>query len=623
MKISHINTLNSNLNINLPIVMEDHGTKEKTKEIAKKTFQTPLFLIKIQGCFKKAIKWLKSIPNQITKVFKRTVPSNQTLQISDPLEKPLPQSLINSQIPKEKEELKKPNLPQETSEPIPAQENNEVVSIPQTHEIIRTADNTAKELEKRIENLEKEENKEVLEEQLKAGLNAIQEIKNPSGRAKPKIEQLRNKLIALQNKLKEQFIGKTPEKPIEVEEAKTRELIEALVMPPGFKNEYNNCWFHSSMEFLWAWNPYFSNLIKAKFEKMMELHEKNMPLKHDYPQDPKILIKALYDFNVAMEAGNRDLMGSIADKIQFYTRLLHPDDLAEFGEQQDSATFLQFILNFLTEKINDDGTIEQRFFLNHLTARKGLNGQDHLKQIYQPQGLHIVQLPMNGKSNFQELLNENFSLHEVNDPKNPVPIGGCQIHHFLEQDRLKSIGASLPEFIFVQVKRFEYPTLEEKQRAREELKTLQRSMILERAKQIQETPPPEGYDRETLLDALQQLRAEGVWPELEEGPKKIETFLNFSENHVVNFGRPFGEENAKNPDYDYVLKGTIIHSGGMDFAHYTANIMATNPETGKDQWCHCNDINASITPISEQEALKSNGNGYLFYFEKVQKKASK
>jgi ubiquitin C-terminal hydrolase len=400
------------------------------------------------------------------------------------------------------------------------------------------------------------------------------------------------------------------------EDAKTLALIKSLTRPPSYKNDKNNCWFHSTLELLWTWGLPFSELIKKKTKELDDL--KDLEIKHDYEKHPKYLLNALKAYMMAMDTGNIELIRSNAENVQ-QNVMQTCKNLNQVGRQQDAAEFLQFILSFLTEELSTDKNPKPNPFFEIETTREELGKKiGAKKQVYNPQPMNFLHLDIHDKTSFSDILKANFEKIENTNPNNTAPINGFQISHYSEQQKI--IGTP-PAFIFVQMKRFDFPS-EEVLAMDPEIKKAQEDLLItQTAKDLMKQYPYLFTDfASAKVGAIGQL--EHDHDELPGNPvvQKISTHIEFPKDLKVNWGPAFGEKTSNDPYYNYVLRGAIIHEGESSTkGHYTAAVVGTNPSNGKKQWFECNDVGSKVDPVIVDKARDIAGDAYIFYWERVQK----
>ncbi len=636
-----------------------------TDSIAKKAMMGLRRCCAIKKYFNRFIQWIRSIPNRITQLFQRQHPQNQ--KINNPPQFPAPKNPALNNAPVEQsiqnnknESKNAPKIDRETLnffihslnaeagilkdeiynlefntledfrhiEELKSKIHDKRLFISELEALLKDTkeEKISEKVRKQFDNLhlafetKLSENQEALET-LKEAQDALNQSAEQPNTPDPDINEVyppRKKRVRRKRMLNQ---APKPDNKLhnllkrDTENQSSLDLIKNLITPPSYENAYNNCWFHASLEILWLWNPHFSNLIKKKVDQINSLNP-GVKFNHGYPVDPMILLEALQAFTDAMDSGRIDAVRLAADQMQNAVRILAPN-LRDFGRQQDAEEFLQFILSFLTDEIGNDGKVKPKTFFNMETTRQGCGIHKNLTGVFSaPQ--HILRLEIKDNLNFQNILNDNFAKAEVNDPENPIPIGKSQITHYQEQQKISS---QPPEFFFVQMKRFEFPSREEvihelTRVAVEKKKIIDsaaKSIIAKRKEKKKEMNP----DVARVL-AEDSLKNRGLLPEFNLQARKKDALIEFPENHKINFAAAFGAD-SDNPAFTYEMRGAILHHGNSVAAgHYTANVIGTCPEgenVGSDQWFHCNDAGAIVTPQTPQEV--KNGEGYVYFFVKV------
>lgn len=223
------------------------------------------------------------------------------------------------------------------------------------------------------------------------------------------------------------------------EESKNLELIQALVMPPKYKNENNNCWFHSALELLWGMGPDFSDLVDKKIEEVKNLKKIDNEWQQYFTPDHEILLNSLKDFETAMDSGNRADLYKAKTKIQAASMKLFPT-LKDLGRQQDSGEFLNEIFSFLTTPLFQ---IE--------TTVKGLGDLAALSQVRQPNPDNTLKLYFHNETSLQKIIDANFSAKKFDAP---TTINDVQVPAYEEKQKI--LSEIPPNFLLVMLIRFDH-----------------------------------------------------------------------------------------------------------------------------------------------------------------------
>lgn len=606
-------------NIDLPKAKHPKRHK-KIDHFFKKDLKNHSNHITVKHLFERAWKWIKSISHKITGLFKKhhlhavTKSNKSLLEISAPL------AIKKVEGSKKEKTTRSMNSDKMTVSTI-------VHSLKTELGILQDDINHLK-----LENLDDYRHLKEIQAQIKEQIAFLSEssdlLSNPDDNKT--VDELKTAFKELDKDLKSKMDANQPiinklmrasgivkSKKRKREAQLSNALIKNLVTPPRYVNSDNNCWHHASLQLLWVWNPYFSDLLKEKMAQLDQLKKSGIKLRHEYPADPIILLEALQALNDAMDSGKLKAIRLAADQIQRAVAKFDRD-FQEEGQQQDPADALLIILNLISVNINADGTLSNGSFFEVEKRCEGLGKYKKLKENFSDKINYILQLPMvKNKTSFQEILNSTFLKETVNDPKNSKLIEGTQVPHFTIKTKIKKP----PEFLFVHMKRFEYSTHEEIKKEMARVNEEKKQMISDQVKKLMSGSDKIDDLEVAKITAEEQLKDEFPRPDI--GSKKIETPIDFPANHQINFASAFGVEKSKNSDYTYELRGVILHSGDLEYGHYTANVVATNPKNGKEQWFHCNDQGSKIDPISNEEALNGNSNGYIYYFVKVKKNNTK
>lgn len=705
MNINNISPISRKNDFVPPQIHENKIAQKKVNEAAKSALHHNNCFLKIHTMFKKAVLWIVSIPSIVSEIFKsrnKQISPKQHMNIQNP--QPATEPPVNTNLPENENNLptiKNPleqqvipkdeqaNTPKE-----PAASNNpeekkvkENKTKPINDQQIETAaqkpepngtaldinhfQREAEALAQKTQNLNFD-SLDVIDEisdiqsQIESNLLLIDELKHTKTTRKSRrtIQNIHNQFQNLKNNLERKFQSQstvfddfafenqsltdenTPQAPEDDRPlSKQEEVARNQRVPPTFSNQGNNCWFHSTMEFLWSWKPYFSNLIKEKNANMLQnLKAQDMQEANTELRDSENLLKALSDFNDAMVTGDNKKLQAATVRIQNSVIKMFPE-LQQAGRQQDAEAFLNFILGFLMERVQEDGTTAVQPFLKIKTTRRGLDpGQEHLfKEKTETALLQVFH--MKNKSSFQEILDANFV--EEENYTDPTIMNGVDVDHYSE--KLKIDNETPPEFIFIHMARFIFPSREElkEQEAKinEQRKTLVQQILdgkqnvsgsrrkrrskktsVETAEAVSQEAlseeskkeQAENKRKEDIKAAITQLKAQHKWPEVDRRGRKINTSIKFPEDHKVNFAAAFGAEDPSDPNYIYELRGAIVHEGeSLEVAHYTSNVVSIDPSTGKDQWYHCDDRGSIVKEVTNQIASEKNGNGYIYYFQKV------
>lgn len=390
---------------------------------------------------------------------------------------------------------------------------------------------------------------------------------------------------------------------------KSQELIQTLLTPPKFKNEANNCWFHSALQILWTMGPDFTRMVHDRVAKRDELANREMEQEdiieamwgnkyNEDELDPLPLLDALRDYVKAVEAGDSKSTEAGERAVQRAAINLFPT-LRTPGRQQDPNEFLIELFDFLAPAP----------FFDFSETASGEGDLSYLKKE-EKKPASILNLLLKNQNEFQTILNNNFLPERQLESR---PINGKPVPSWIKQDKIVANGPP-PEFLFVQLMRAE-------QLPHQEILAQEKNIedqINEFAQSLRSKD--ENLDEETArIIAKQMLSDEDLLPEIV-AVRKNTTRVTLPNNNRIDFSKAFGL-NESHPSYQYELHGTITHHG-MDgsVGHYTANIRGTNPKNGKNTWFECDDCPSNdpkADPMNYQNALTSNQDAYLFYFRRV------
>lgn len=389
-------------------------------------------------------------------------------------------------------------------------------------------------------------------------------------------------------------------------------------------------------------------VMPAVFEKPVEPapqeKPKLPPLEPRPPVNPQILLDALDLYSKAVQKGK---LQDIREKSELLQTAFenHHQEYKIPGLQQASGEFIEAILEFLSplkKVVDESGMIHfKRIPMVQVeTIRAGLQGTEFEKftreNAVEDQSMLALVIDENSSS-FQEILDENFKLKTINNPRFKFPMFDrslpkeqrtedkqVMVHQYTERQQIIR-QKNLPDFICVEINRGYIPNQEELLKEREIVCEKRKEMIHQRAQNILKENPKILEDNDeakaleiALIAATEELKSEKKFPpypemEARKRGNKI-TFPN--ENHRINFSKPFGLE-KRNSEYDYDLYSAVIQGGGARGGHYVATALGNDPM----QWYHVNDAPRKVKQNTINEALENNKDGCVFLFKRVKKPA--
>jgi hypothetical protein len=397
--------------------------------------------------------------------------------------------------------------------------------------------------------------------------------------------------------------------------------------------------------------------------KPKPINELTAPKKPIGPVNDVKLIKALLNYKKAVKDGDEATIRLAAKQI--YNLL--PEYSGYFGhpgKQEDASEFFSLILwPFLapspltTEGKKAEGTgffiIKKQNIGIEGTEAEGFEGS--IK--YEAQSMLQVAFPRGGKTaNFQDMLDNAFA-EEKFAPANPndgidLVKDGIEVRH-TQVNIHTALEGDLPEFLFVQAKRYDTPSLEQLKKERRAYKAQQIKKIvadaMAKAKKNSAISIDEGTIQE-ILDAMPdqykggQVNLKDMTAAIVKATRVNSNFLNDVANDLFsteeklrlkNILKEFvpnkeakkNEKQIKFPEngivtiagVEYIPTAVVIQHGVMGGGHYVAAVRGTDPVEGHTQWYHANDIGAGITPIEGKDIDQALGDGYIYMLRKVKK----
>lgn len=170
------------------------------------------------------------------------------------------------------------------------------------------------------------------------------------------------------------------------------------------------------------------------------------PLEPFQPADPFLLLDALKKFSDAIQFSDRNVIRKSAKTLQEAAFKSHFGSNEE-GMQEDSGSFIEFILSYLSApkieiKTEFEGKAGTEFQGFKRTGRESNN---------------VLYLNFNNKTSLQEILDNNFQMKQVDDPNFSIPLEMEEksVDAFQYSEK-QQICQSPPDFMFVVMKRVGY-----------------------------------------------------------------------------------------------------------------------------------------------------------------------